>query len=547
MHAPRAHDPAAVFGVLREAFPSCFVFCVGRGDATFVAASPELLVRREGQRVEHARARRLDPAQRRPGGRRAPRRAAAARDKDREEHAIVARRIERDAAPARGLGRPPRPSPTLVRVANIQHLGDADPRAAGRADATRSSSPGCCTRRRPSAASRWRGAAPLIPALEGLDRGWYAGPVGWTDATGDGEFCVALRCALLRGARRALLRRRRHRARLRSRRRSWPRPRSSCRRCCRCWRAERRGYAPAQRRAAHGAPRRGGAAPRSRARSVRTSTIVERVAARARARAPRDSSAHVAGALVLAGRRAPRRCAKSRPVGVATCSLERVACSRARPGRKSKIPPPSLSSSTIVSFRPSRVRREQAADVVRERDVADQQHDRAGRRAAAAPNARGDGAVDAVRAAVAQHARRVRRAPARTSRCRAPASRRRRTASRCAGSSTPSSARHRGLADSSLAPSAPRIASAARSSALRQRAEPVGVRGGARRRRSASARERASRGRARASRASTDAGSCHAPSGSSATCAHVVEPREPRRAAASTSADRRRAATRSGR
>ena len=40
---------------------------------------------------------------------------------------------------------------------------------------------------------------PLIPALKGLDRGWYAGPVGWTDAAGDGEFCVALRCALLRG------------------------------------------------------------------------------------------------------------------------------------------------------------------------------------------------------------------------------------------------------------------------------------------------------------------------------------------------------------
>jgi salicylate biosynthesis isochorismate synthase/menaquinone-specific isochorismate synthase len=39
----------------------------------------------------------------------------------------------------------------------------------------------------------------VIPALEGFDRGWYAGPVGWTDATGDGEFCVALRCALLRG------------------------------------------------------------------------------------------------------------------------------------------------------------------------------------------------------------------------------------------------------------------------------------------------------------------------------------------------------------
>jgi len=42
-------------------------------------------------------------------------------------------------------------------------------------------------------------AAPLIPALEGMDRGWYAGPVGWTDLAEDGEFVVALRCALLRG------------------------------------------------------------------------------------------------------------------------------------------------------------------------------------------------------------------------------------------------------------------------------------------------------------------------------------------------------------
>jgi salicylate biosynthesis isochorismate synthase/menaquinone-specific isochorismate synthase len=41
-------------------------------------------------------------------------------------------------------------------------------------------------------------AVPEIPALEGLDRGWYAGTIGWADANGDGEFCVALRCALLR-------------------------------------------------------------------------------------------------------------------------------------------------------------------------------------------------------------------------------------------------------------------------------------------------------------------------------------------------------------
>ena len=39
----------------------------------------------------------------------------------------------------------------------------------------------------------------LIPALEGIDRGWYAGAVGWTDLEEDGELCVAIRCALLRG------------------------------------------------------------------------------------------------------------------------------------------------------------------------------------------------------------------------------------------------------------------------------------------------------------------------------------------------------------
>jgi len=42
-------------------------------------------------------------------------------------------------------------------------------------------------------------ALPLIPALEGLDRGWYAGAIGWSDLAEHGEFFVALRCALLRG------------------------------------------------------------------------------------------------------------------------------------------------------------------------------------------------------------------------------------------------------------------------------------------------------------------------------------------------------------
>ena len=37
--------------------------------------------------------------------------------------------------------------------------------------------------------------------VESFDRGWYAGPIGWLDARGDGEFAVGLRSALVRGSR----------------------------------------------------------------------------------------------------------------------------------------------------------------------------------------------------------------------------------------------------------------------------------------------------------------------------------------------------------
>lgn len=203
VHAPDEYDPAAVFGVLREAFPSCFDFCVGRGDATLIAASPELLVRREGQRVSTlalagSTRRSADPAVDDHLG------EQLMRDRNyREEHAIVARRIERTLN-SYAIWVAAAPEPTLVRIANIQHL--ATPIRAQLAAPVEAIELAGLLHPTPAVGVEpgreglgLAGALETIPALEGLDRGWYTGPVGWTDAAGDGEFCVALRCALLRG------------------------------------------------------------------------------------------------------------------------------------------------------------------------------------------------------------------------------------------------------------------------------------------------------------------------------------------------------------
>lgn len=196
--APTTHDPAAVFGVLRDSFPSCFIYAVGRGRATFLGASPELLVRRDGQRASTVALagsirRSADPAVDDHLGE-----ALVHSDKDRHENAIVARRIARGLEPY-SVWVTAAPEPVLVRVANIQHL--AIPIRAQLARPVGAVELAGALHPTPAVGGEPRVAAcRLIPALEGLDRGWYAGPIGWTDLTGDGEFCVALRGAVLRGA-----------------------------------------------------------------------------------------------------------------------------------------------------------------------------------------------------------------------------------------------------------------------------------------------------------------------------------------------------------
>jgi salicylate biosynthesis isochorismate synthase/menaquinone-specific isochorismate synthase len=197
VHAPGPHDVAAIHGVLREAFPACFSFAVMRGDHAFIAASPELLLRREGLRASTlglagSTRRSADPAVDDHLGEQLLR-----SDKDRGEHAIVVRRIERALRP-HSVWITAAPEPVIAKMANIQHLATpiraqlAHPVSAIELAGTLHPTP--AVGGEPLAV-----AAPLIPALEGMDRGWYAGPVGWADASEDGEFCVALRSALLAG------------------------------------------------------------------------------------------------------------------------------------------------------------------------------------------------------------------------------------------------------------------------------------------------------------------------------------------------------------
>ncbi|MDA0139941.1 isochorismate synthase [Solirubrobacter deserti] len=197
VQAPTPHDAAAVFGVLRSGFDSCYVFCAGRGDAAFIAASPELLVRRDGARAQTvalagSTRRSADPAVDNHLGEQLLRSV-----KDREEQEIVVRRIAQALKPhAVWVAAPD--EPTVIRVANIQHL--ATPIRAQLAHPLSAIELAALLHPTPAVGGEPHAAAvPLIPALEGLDRGWYAGAIGWTDANDDGEFCVALRCALLRG------------------------------------------------------------------------------------------------------------------------------------------------------------------------------------------------------------------------------------------------------------------------------------------------------------------------------------------------------------
>lgn len=192
----------ALIARLAERHPSCFRFAVRRrgatrAGATFAGATPERLVAVRGAEVATealAGSIAADPADAR-GGEQA-RRLLASR-KDRGEQALVVDAITAALAPlCEHIDVPAEPKIRTLR--HVLHL--ETPIAARLARPTHILEVAAALHPTPAVGGvPTRSALDWIAAREPAPRGWYAGPIGWFDAAGDGELAVAIRSGLLAG------------------------------------------------------------------------------------------------------------------------------------------------------------------------------------------------------------------------------------------------------------------------------------------------------------------------------------------------------------
>jgi isochorismate synthase len=200
VEAGRTLEPGQLVRRLRAVEPDGYAFAFDLDDdRVLVGASPELLVSRFGTEV------RVNPL---AGS--APRfgdvdedRASAERlgssAKDRQEHAIVVESVARTLQPLCREMRYDR-EPQLLATANVWHLST---RFHGRLRDPAPSSLDLVAALHPTPAVGGEPtdvALELIRELEPVPRDAYAGAIGWMDATGDGVWALALRCAELRGS-----------------------------------------------------------------------------------------------------------------------------------------------------------------------------------------------------------------------------------------------------------------------------------------------------------------------------------------------------------
>ncbi len=190
--APSAFD---LVDHLRAAYPQCYVFVWQIGDSAFIGASPELLLEKSGGAV---RVNPLAGSARRGEGEaddRALGEALMHSAKDREEHQLVVEDIAARLEPhVADLQIPAQPS--LRRMATVQHLSTEIVGSANGSlqplQLVNVMHPTPAVGGTPRAA-----ALAFVDKVEGIDRGWYAGGIGWLTVGGDATFAIPLRCALM--------------------------------------------------------------------------------------------------------------------------------------------------------------------------------------------------------------------------------------------------------------------------------------------------------------------------------------------------------------
>jgi menaquinone-specific isochorismate synthase len=198
--APGLIDERLLLGRLATRYPGCYTFACGG----LVGATPELLIGRQGARISSLVLAGTAPRGDDPDRDATLGTALLASAKDTEEHGYAAAGVCQSLAPlCDRLAVAPRPE--LLRLANVQHLATAiSGRLAVRGDGTTPSVLALADALHPTAAvcgTPAETAMELIRELEGMDRSRYAGPVGWLDSAGNGEWCIALRCAEVDGTR----------------------------------------------------------------------------------------------------------------------------------------------------------------------------------------------------------------------------------------------------------------------------------------------------------------------------------------------------------
>jgi isochorismate synthase len=196
--AERELDPRLLAHRLRAVDPDAYTFAAPTDEGILVGASPELLVSRHGLEVRSNPLAGSAPRSGDPEEDRTKADALVGSAKDREEHAIVVEAVADTLRPfCAELTFDP--EPVLRETPNIWHLstrfrGVLKEPAPSALELVAELHPTPAVAGTPSDA-----ALDTIAELEPFDRGRYAGPVGWVDADGDGEWAIALRCAELRG------------------------------------------------------------------------------------------------------------------------------------------------------------------------------------------------------------------------------------------------------------------------------------------------------------------------------------------------------------